>query len=261
MSNEASNGVMNLNSIRSEFQSVLQVVLENMYTMSHSKLLTYQLNFNGVYDKMGYKDTKSVYEYKKWQSSGGKKAVNKISCQKRSNVEVMARQYSEIHEEKMTEKMYKKMSISSNDQYLPTTLSNDEDKDATTVKKRKTEGTCNSDFVIDERKNSISTQTVPMETAENSSRSYEAIESDFQSLKLLLQETNNSQSKPGARSSSQLSSTSSTINKSKTAMYFSKHSDFLNRVTNLALKRRKRMDELSFHSASLTVPTKRQRST
>merc|ERR1719509_539013 len=59
MQNEASNGIMVLENVHKEFRSVLQAILENMYHMNHSRLLTFQLNFNGVYDVMNFKDTKA----------------------------------------------------------------------------------------------------------------------------------------------------------------------------------------------------------
>jgi len=55
MAAEASNGIRHVEGIWSEFKEVLQVILKNMFAMNHCRILTSQLNFNGIYEKMAFK--------------------------------------------------------------------------------------------------------------------------------------------------------------------------------------------------------------
>merc|ERR550534_1567669 len=56
MNHEAKNSMLDVKKIRAEFKGVLHLILEHMFSIKHSRLLTFQINFNGIYDDLKYKD-------------------------------------------------------------------------------------------------------------------------------------------------------------------------------------------------------------
>lgn len=243
MSNEASNGIMHLNNIKMEFRNVLQVILENMYTMSHSKLLTFQLNFNGFYDDLGFKEHRVTHESVQCQSS---ESTNQRSMYDQKIAETSSLPF--VGEEKMSETFSRETTDAQG-----FSSGYDEDKTPTRVKKRKQECVSNSggEFWITSSTSQGERLRAAVGTASNLNDPDDKINHRLQDEKrnsiLKLDVINDT-------------IRSSKFNSTKTSMYFSKHSDLLNRITDLALKRRKRQGELDFRSGTEALTKKRKRS-
>lgn len=251
MSNEASNGIMHLNNIKMEFRNVLHVILENMYSMSHCKLLTFQLNFNGFYDKLGFKDHRVTHESTKLLNS---ESSNPRFLYEQKIVEEPGRSY--ICEEKMSETCSGETNtVSDHEKDVPPGPQHDEDKAPFRVKKRKQ--ACVSSNSSNVLLTSSSTLGEHPHSTVNTASNDDDRKNEIQSSDRQLNEEADSTSKFDANTGS---IRSPKYNSTKTTLYFSQHRDLLNRITDLALKRRKRQGELAFHSTAVTLPKKRQRS-